>query len=250
MIDPYGIIQLRIWLNFAGILLGWFAFYFLIGALKNIEDFTKKKTGWKLIYLSLPFLLILPIAEIHSYYVLGQSLGEVDRIVSGTLFVFSSLLLFAAVYGFKKHLGFKMLLRTPMALALFLFFVSALTMASRVPEPNAFIYSVLSLTAFYFFALSLWVIGSYTKEFNTVFPVSDFFLTASILLLIGQLVHGFAVANKFVAPQAFLSLDFTSVIFFFLGLLIAAISTYVFKKTVIEFSFNSAHAAKIRRIKL
>jgi len=248
LIDPYGIIQLRIWLNFAGILLGWFAFYFLIGALKSVEEFTKKKTDWKLIYFSLPFLLILPIAELHSYYVLGQPLTGLPGLAASALFAISSCLLLIAIYSLKQHLGVKLVLKKHLTVAFFLFFASSVFLVLRITEFNSFINAALLLAAFFFFAISIWVVGSYTKQFNTIYPMPDLLVTASLLLLVGQLIRGYSAAGLFTGLQNATMLSFLSTLFFFIALLIAAMSTYVFKKTVIEFSFN-APPAKLKKIK-
>lgn len=236
--DPFGIIQLKAWFYFAGAIIGWFAFYFLIDALKRIEDFTKKKTDWRLIYLSLPLLLISPIAELQSYYFLGRGLGGIEEMIASGFFAMSSVFILVAVYSFKRHLKVKMMMSSTMAVAFFVFFAYGIALLAKVPDFIAFATLVLCSLALFFLAISLWIVGSYTKEFHTIYPMPAFLISSSLILLTSQLVKSYAFANYYFDLQVFTTLDFASGIFIFIGLMIAAISTYVFKKTVIEFKLR------------
>lgn len=237
--DPYGIIQLRILFYFVGTMLCWFAFYFIIDALKGIESFTKKKTDWKLIYVSLPLLLISPIAELQSYYFLGRPLGGIEKMIAGGFMVMSTIFLLMSIYSLKRHLKVRMMLPGVMLAAALLFIASDTVWLVRTPDFVSFATAVLYSLSFFFLAISFWIIGSYTKEFNSIYPMPVFLITSSILLLTGQILSSYATATHYQNFMLLNTFDFATTIFMFLAFTVAAISTYVFKKTVIEFRLDT-----------
>ncbi|MEM0360703.1 MAG: hypothetical protein QXK06_05195 [Candidatus Diapherotrites archaeon] len=233
--DPYGIIQLRILFYFSGSLICWFAFYFLIDALKRVEAFTKKKTDWLLVYVSLPLLLISPIAEIQSYYFLGKPLSGIEELISSGFLVMSSVFLLMSSYSFKRNLKVKMMMPKTMVFAFLVFLASDTILLLNTTSFVAFATILLCSLAYLFLAFSFWIVGSYTKEFNSIYPMPVFLITASLLLLTGQILNSYAVATHYASFMLLNTFDFASTIFLFLAFVIASISTYVFKKTVLEF---------------
>jgi hypothetical protein len=237
--DPYGIIQLRILFYFVGTMLCWFSFYFIIDALKSIESFTKKKTDWKLVYVSLPLLLISPIAEIQSYYFFGRPLGGMEKMIASGFMVMSAVFLLMSIYSLKRHLKVRMMMPWIMLVASLVFIASDTAWLVRTPDFVSFATAVLCSLSFFFLAISFWIVGSYTTEFNSIYPMPVFLVTASILLLTGQILGSYAIATHYQNLMLLNTFDFAATIFMFLAFTIAAISTYVFKKTVLEFKLDT-----------
>ena len=238
--DLSALLEFKIMFYFVGILIGWFAFYFLIDALKKVESFTKKGTGWKLIYVSLPLLVVSPIAHIHSYYIVGGVLTGAEQAAASAVFMLSGIVLFAAMYNFKRHMKVKISMPLAMGAAFFVLLIYNFALIMKIGDFYAFSTSVFGSLGLFFLALSLWIVGSYTKEFRSIFPMPEFLISASLILLIGQIVHIYAFAVHYTEPALFATFDFAGNIFIFIAFLIAAISTYVFKKTVLEFEINIA----------
>ncbi|MCX6802784.1 MAG: hypothetical protein NT067_06770 [Candidatus Diapherotrites archaeon] len=237
--DPYGIIQLRILFYFFGTLFCWFTFYFIIDALKRVESFTKKKTDWKLVYVSLPLLLISPIAEIQSYYFLGRPLSGIEELIASGFLVMSAIFLLMTTYSFKRNLKVKMMMPGTMLIASLVFIASDTAWLVRTPDFVTFATIVLYSLSYFFLAISFWIVGSYTKDFHSIYPMPVFLITSSILLLTGQILNSYASATHYMNFMLLNTFDFASTIFMFLAFTVAAISTYVFKKTVLEFKIDT-----------
>ncbi len=244
--DINGLVALKVAFYFVGILVGWFAFYFLIDALKKIESFTKKKTGWKLIYVSLPFLVMSPIAHVHSFMVFGQVLYGTNQAIANAFFMLSGFILLLAAYDFKKHLDIKLINSQEVFIAFLVALATSILLLSRITDFVAFASMAFVSLGLFFLALSLWVIASYTKDFNTIYPMSVFLLSSSLTLVLAQLMQAYAFALFYSNQSLFITLDFASNIFLFLAFLVAAISTYVFKKTVIEFQIHTTKYKKLQ----
>gem|GEM_PF-4774795 len=242
--DINGIILLKITFYFVGILLGWFAFYFLIDALKKVEAFTKKKTGWKLIYLSLPFLVMSPIARLHSFWAFGKILYGTNQAIANAFFMLSGLIVFIAIYSFKRHLEIKLISSHEVFIAFLVALGTTILLLSRITDFTAFASMVFVSLGLFFLALSLWIIASYTKEFDTIYPMSVFLLSSALLMVLAQVMQGYAFALSYTTQSVFVTLDFAGDIFLFIAFLVAAISTYVFKKTVIDFPIHIAKSKK------
>jgi len=242
--DINGIISLKIIFYFVGILLGWFAFYFLIDALKKVEAFTKKKTGWKLIYLSLPFLVMSPIARIHSFLAFGKILYGTNQAIANAFFMLSGLIVFIAIYSFKRHLEIKLISSREVFIAFLVALGTTILLLSRITDFTAFASMAFVSLGLFFLALSLWIIASYTKEFDTIYPMSVFLLSSALIMVLAQVVQGYAFALSYTNQPVFVTLDFAGNIFLFIAFLVAAISAYVFKKTVIDFPIHIAKSKK------
>jgi len=238
--DLSALLEFKIMFYFVGILIGWFAFYFLIDALKKVESFTKKSTGWRLIYVSLPLLVVSPIAHFHSYYLAGEALMGIEQAVANAVFMLSGLVLLAAMYNLKRHLNVKITMPVVMGAAFFVLLIYNFALLMKITDFYAFVAGVFGSLALFFLALSLWIVGSYTKEFRSIYPMPEFLISSSLIVLIGQILYIYAFAAHYSQPALYATFDFAGNTFIFIGLLVAAISTYVFKKTVIEFDMPTA----------
>jgi len=238
--DFVGILELKTIFYFTGILIGWFTFYFLIDALKKVEEITKKKINWKIIYFSLPFLMISPVAHIHSLYNSGGMLYGIENAVANFIFMISGALLFFAMYSFKTHLKVKLVNHNELTIAFFVALGTMLIFLSRITDVYAFISMATMSLGLFLIALSFWIIASYSKQFETIYPMSDFLIVASLILIAGQIVQSYAFGIYYTNIPAFITMDFAGNIFIFIAFLIAAISTFVFKKTVLEFNIHIA----------
>lgn len=151
--DPYGIVQLKMIFYFMGIVLGWFAFYYLIDALKSIEKLKKRRTGWVFIYMALPLFLFSPLTEIYSYYFLGVPSQGAGKVVSNLFLVISSFLVLIATYDFKRHLEVEMMYPGIMSVAFSVFAIHSAVLLAGTADLISRAIILFYTMAFLFFLI-------------------------------------------------------------------------------------------------
>jgi len=223
---------------FMAVLVGWFAVYFLEEALRSVEKFTSKRIYWRYIYLVLPLILVRPIALVSSVYYTGAPLSGAGDFYSSIWFLLGSIVLFFVLFDFRRHVEFTLVSKGTMLLAFAFYFLINLSLISQF-QGAAFGAMIVNIFAFAFLAASLWYVASYTRDFSTIYPMPTFLVVSALILLVSQVIRLYEFVSPFSqAESTIVAVELLRVFAVFVGFLVAAISTYVFKKTVIEFSLN------------
>ncbi len=223
---------------FIAVLVGWFAVYFLEEALKSVERITKKHIYWRYIYLVLPLILVRPIALVSTVYFTGHALSGVEDFYSTIWFLLGSIVLFFVLFDFKRHARFGLVSKGTMAIAFCFYFIINFLLLSQL-SGMVFNSMLVNIFSFAFLAAALWFVASYTKGFSSICPMPTFLTVSGLLLLVSQVLRLYEFISPLSQAEGTVeAVELLRVFAIFVGFLVAAISTYVFKKTVIEFSLN------------